>query len=48
MLYNLISDMMDLAKTEKIKFDLNNNIFDLIYAMERSFDNMEFLAKEKT
>ncbi len=38
---------MNLAKTEKIKFDFNNKLFNLIYAMERSFDNMEFLAKEK-
>jgi signal transduction histidine kinase len=47
MLQNLINDMMDLAKTEKMKFDLNNKLFDLIKTVERSFDNMEFLAKEK-
>lgn len=47
MLQNLINDMMDLAKTEKMKFDLNNKLFDLIKTAERSFDNMEFLAKEK-
>jgi signal transduction histidine kinase len=30
MLLNLINDMMDLAKTENMKFDLNNQFFDLI------------------
>jgi hypothetical protein len=29
MLLNLINDMMDLAKTEKMKFDLNCEFFDL-------------------
>ena len=44
MLLNLINDMMDLAKTENMKFDLNNQYFDLIQTVQRSFDNMEFLA----
>jgi hypothetical protein len=29
MLLNLINDMMDLAKSEKMKFELNNQLFDL-------------------
>lgn len=29
MLLNLINDMMDLAKTEQLKFDINNEYFDL-------------------
>jgi hypothetical protein len=29
MLINLINDMMDLAKSEKMKFDINNSFFDL-------------------
>jgi hypothetical protein len=29
MLLNLINDMMDLAKTEKMKFELNCEFFDL-------------------
>lgn len=44
MLINLINDMMDLAKTENMKFDLNNKLFDLKETIERSFDNMGFLA----
>ena len=38
---------MDLAKTENMKFDLNNQLFDLIKTVERSFDIMDFLAKDK-
>lgn len=44
MLTNLINDMMDLAKTERMKFDLNNNFFDLEKLVERSFDNLGYLA----
>ena len=29
MLINLINDMMDLAKSEKMKFDLHESLFDL-------------------
>jgi len=29
MLLNLINDMLDLAKSEKMKFDLHNTFFDL-------------------
>ena len=37
MLLNLINDMMDLAKTEKMKFDLHDQFFDLEKAVERSY-----------
>ena len=47
MLLNLINDMMDLAKIENMKFDLSNNFFDLTKTLERSFENMAFLAQEK-
>ena len=47
MLINLINDMMDLAKTENMKFDLNNKLFDLTQTIERSFDNMGYLSKDK-
>ena len=38
---------MDLAKTERMKFDLNNNFFDLEKLVERSFDNLGYLAISK-
>ena len=44
---NLINDMMDLAKIEKMKFDLNNNFFDLQQLVERSFENLTYLAVQK-
>ncbi len=47
MLINLINDMMDLAKTERMKFDLNNSFFDLEQLVERSFENLGYLAIEK-
>ena len=36
MLMNLINDMMDLAKTEKMKFELNNEYFDLTKTIQRA------------
>ena len=45
MLLNLINDMMDLAKTENMKFDLNNKYFDLTLVIQRSFEHMEYMAK---
>ena len=47
MLLNLINDMMDLAKTEQMKFDLNNQLYDLTKIIENSFDSMGYLALEK-
>ena len=47
MLLNLINDMMDLAKTEQMKFELNNQFFDFEKTIERSFENLGFLAVDK-
>ena len=47
MLLNLINDMMDLAKFENMKFDINYSYIDLENAVERSFKNMGYLAVEK-
>ena len=44
MLLNLINDMMDLAKTENMKFDLNNSYVDLENTVLRSFDSMGYMA----
>lgn len=44
---NLINDMMDLAKSEQIKFKFNNQYFDLTQTISDAFENMEFLASEK-
>jgi len=37
MLLNLINDLMDLAKLEKMKFELNNEFFDLTQTIDRAF-----------
>jgi signal transduction histidine kinase len=47
MLINLINDMMDLAKSERMKFDLNNSFFDLEKLVERSFECLGYLAESK-
>lgn len=47
MLINLINDMMDLAKSEKMKFELNNTYFDMEKLVERSFENLGYMAIEK-
>ena len=47
MLKNLINDMMDLAQSEKMKFELNNEYFDLTKTVERALDNMSYMAKSK-
>ena len=44
---NLINDMMDLAKTEKMQFELIDQFFDLKLTIERSFENLGYLANEK-
>ena len=38
---------MDLAKSDKMKFDLNNTFFDLEQLVIRSFDNLGYLANQK-
>jgi signal transduction histidine kinase len=47
MLINLINDMMDLAKSERMKFELNNTYFDMEKLVERSFENLGYMAIEK-
>lgn len=47
MLMNLINDMMDLAKTENMKFELKNEYFDLTKTIERALDNMSYMAISK-
>ena len=47
MLINLINDMMDLAKSEKMKFELNNQLFDLQKTVLRAFETMNYMAFEK-
>ena len=47
MLINLINDMMDLAKSEKMKFELNNQLFDLEKTVKRAFETMNYMAYEK-
>jgi len=47
MLINLINDMMDLAKSERMKFELNNIYFDMEKLVERSFENLGYMAIEK-
>lgn len=47
MLINLINDMMDLAKTEKMQFELFNQFFNLQTTIEKSFENLGYLANQK-
>ena len=45
MLLNLINDMMDLAKSEKMKFELNNEYFDLTKTIKRAFETLGYYAE---
>jgi signal transduction histidine kinase len=47
MLLNLINDMMDLAKSEKMKFDINLEYFDMQKTILRAFDNLTYFGQEK-
>ena len=47
MLLNLINDMMDLAKTEQMKFELNQEFFDLTKTIHRAFDTLAYYGKQK-
>ena len=38
---------MDLAKTEKMKFDLNNEFFDLTKTIQRAIQSMDYMAKSR-
>jgi signal transduction histidine kinase len=44
MLLNLINDMMDLAKSEKMKFQLNYEFFDLTSTIERAFGTLSYFG----
>jgi hypothetical protein len=39
--------MMDLAKTEKMTFELNNEFFDLTKTVQRAFENLAYYGKQK-
>ena len=47
MLLNLINDLMDLAKLEKMKFSLNNEYFDLTKTIKNAFGTLGYFAKQK-
>ena len=47
MLLNLINDMMDLARSEKMKFELNCEFFDLTKTIERAFDALSYFQNQK-
>jgi len=47
MLLNLINDMMDLAKSEKMKFELNSEFFDLTNTIQRAFENLSYFGQQK-
>lgn len=47
MLLNLINDLMDLAKLEKMKFILNNSFFDLTKTIKGAFGTLSYFSKQK-
>jgi signal transduction histidine kinase len=47
MLLNLINDLMDLAKLEKMKFQLNNDFFDLTKTINGAFGTLGYFSKQK-
>ena len=47
MLLNLINDLLDLAKHEKLTFKVNKDYFNFISAIENTFKTMEFLAQKR-
>jgi hypothetical protein len=42
---NLINDMMDLAKSEKMKFQLNLEYFDLTCTIHRAFETLSYMGE---
>lgn len=44
MLLNLINDLLDLAKHEKLTFKVNKDYFNFINSIENTFKTMDFLA----
>lgn len=47
LLLNLINDLLDLAKLQKMTFELNNDFFDLTKTIDQTFLTLEFFAKQK-
>jgi signal transduction histidine kinase len=47
MLLNLINDLLDLAKQERLTFQLNRSYFNLIDTIKSTFSTLEFLAQHK-
>ena len=47
MLLNLINDLLDLAKQEKLTFQLDKHFFDLSESIQSAFKTLEFLSKKK-
>ena len=47
MMLTLLDDLLDLAKQEKLTFQLNKEYFNLINAVENSFKTLEFLSQKK-
>lgn len=47
MLLNLINDLMDLAKLEKMKFSLNKSFFDLTKTIRGAFGTLSYFGKQK-
>jgi signal transduction histidine kinase len=48
MLLNLINDLMDLAKLEKMKFSLNMDFFDLTKTIKGAFGTLSYFGKQKS
>jgi len=47
MLLNLLHDLLDLAKHEKLTFQLDKAYFNLIDAVKQTFKTMGFLSSKK-
>jgi signal transduction histidine kinase len=47
MLLNLINDLLDLAKQERLTFELNKSYFNLIETITSTIQTMQFLADQK-
>jgi signal transduction histidine kinase len=46
MLLNLINDLLDLAKLEKMSFQLNKDFFDLTKTIDESLNAFQFYSKQ--
>ena len=47
MLLNLTNDLMDLAKQEKLTFQLHKSYFSLIKTVKNSIQTLDFLSQKK-